>query len=1005
MTFGDRFCRACVGSAAFLTPAVLAVTGFTFIFGATLSAGVFGARTVHAEALGDLFGQGRITQVAFKSPGGQIEPHPTEINAEHDVRVAKIAAGETLMGLLLGRGVPRAVAAEAIAAVSKYSNLRRLRPGRELTMYFAAGTADDVESTLIGFRLTQGRNSQAVAYLDFNDRFASARLPTNQAHELLRSIVVVSPEDGHKGTITRVLTVPRGGTMIEMLLDAGASQDDAFRVVRSERDRIDFDSLRTGAKFTVTFERADKPGGKPRLLAIAPAQQMVEPTAAGDSVADARAESDGANTPNAGTARMPAPLRQTDLEAVPDVDVGIAPPRSNRFHSRSLTVGKGDALFEMLLEEGIPTKDAYRAARALNRVFNLKKLQIGQHIIATFGKFDPAAEPMLLSLSLDAGDGDLVRVGRQANDRFKAGLPDLTALTSAHASQLALAESRREKADIAPRWIESPQSSREPIVLTIKNGDTLGEALTAAGSTDSDAALAIRAIKKIRNPNLVRAGQRLVAEFEVTADEKRLRSLVWEAGSRTVVTVKRLDKQRFVADRATSAALDHAIATAAAAPLPAHIVAARQSARLRKPSAPPAMVESVAPKTRSLTSARPVAAPGTSGDAISGQNGYEHLTLAKGSTLMEALVQAGASANDADSVVRAVRKHFDPRKLRAGQGLSVRFAPNPAVPAARGANGRRPLAAVAFDVSGESRLQVASTGNGSFSAAVVAKQVHAIHRRVEGTISNSLYNAAIDSGLSDPVLMELIRLFSFSVDFQRDIRKGDGFEVMFEQFVDDDGRPVRSGSILLGAMTLSGKRLALYRHQTTDGSIDYFDDHGRSVRKALMRTPIDGARLSSRFGKRRHPVLGYKKMHRGVDFAAPIGTPIYAAGNGVVEKAGWWGSYGNYVRIRHTGEYKTAYAHMKAIADNIVPGTKVRQGQVIGYLGSTGRSTGPHLHYEVLRNDRQINPMGVELPIGVQLAGDSLRQFEAVRDQIRVLYANLPSRSTVAQSTAGGRAE
>ncbi|WP_373090167.1 M23 family metallopeptidase, partial [Sneathiella sp.] len=233
-------------------------------------------------------------------------------------------------------------------------------------------------------------------------------------------------------------------------------------------------------------------------------------------------------------------------------------------------------------------------------------------------------------------------------------------------------------------------------------------------------------------------------------------------------------------------------------------------------------------------------------------------------------------------------------------------------------------------------------------------------------------------------IVDLIRIFSYDVDFQREIQPGDSFEVYFERFSDENGDILKDGAIHWASMTLSGKKISLYRFKTDDdGFTDYYDEQGRSVKKSLMRTPIDGARLTSGFGKRKHPVLGYTKMHRGVDFGARRGTPIMAAGNGVIERASRYGSFGNYVLIRHNNEYETAYAHMKKFAKGIHKGSHVKQGQIIGYVGTTGRSTGPHLHYEVHKNNRQINPLSVKLPAGRKLTGKMLTAFSAYADEIR----------------------
>jgi len=255
----------------------------------------------------------------------------------------------------------------------------------------------------------------------------------------------------------------------------------------------------------------------------------------------------------------------------------------------------------------------------------------------------------------------------------------------------------------------------------------------------------------------------------------------------------------------------------------------------------------------------------------------------------------------------------------------------------------------------------------------------------EGTIENNLSSAAKDAGLPMPVLLEMIRIFSFDVDFQRELQPGDSFEVLYEALFEEDGRLAKTESVLYASLTLSGRRLDMYGFTPKSGADGFFDPEGQSVRKTLMRTPVDGARLSSRFGMRRHPIQGYSRMHQGIDFAAPRGTPIYAAGDGVIESAGRNGGYGKYVRIRHNSTYKTAYAHMSRIAKRARRGKRVRQGQVIGFVGSTGRSTGSHLHYEVLRQGRQVNPLKIKLPSGEKLEGKRLKSFHARREQIDAL--------------------
>ena len=245
-----------------------------------------------------------------------------------------------------------------------------------------------------------------------------------------------------------------------------------------------------------------------------------------------------------------------------------------------------------------------------------------------------------------------------------------------------------------------------------------------------------------------------------------------------------------------------------------------------------------------------------------------------------------------------------------------------------------------------------------------------------GEIDGTIYEAVGAQNVPYSALDEFVRVLGFSVDFQREIRNGDKFELLYERQIDKlTGEDLKSGTLHYAGLNLSGDVMSFFRYETDDNVVNWYDRDGQSAVRTLMRTPIKGARMSSKYGMRKHPVTGYNAMHRGVDFGAPKGTPIVAAGSGVVQKAGWFGNYGRYIRIRHTGRYSTAYAHMTRLADGITPGARVRQGQVIGYVGSTGRSTGPHLHYEVLVNNKQVNPMTVKLPSGEALAEDELQDF------------------------------
>tara|TARA_Y100000590_G_scaffold409042_1_gene500755 strand:- start:2038 stop:3390 length:1353 start_codon:yes stop_codon:yes gene_type:complete len=271
----------------------------------------------------------------------------------------------------------------------------------------------------------------------------------------------------------------------------------------------------------------------------------------------------------------------------------------------------------------------------------------------------------------------------------------------------------------------------------------------------------------------------------------------------------------------------------------------------------------------------------------------------------------------------------------------------------------------------------------------ITKNVTQLFKRnvvVEGKISNNLYSSAIKAGMEPNIIVEYARIYGFEVDFQRDIRKGDHFQVMYERYLDDRNKKVKTGKILYAYLNVNNQKIKLYRFGKKN-NYDFYDEKGRSIRKALMKTPINGARLSSPFGKRKHPILGFTKHHNGTDFAAPTGTPIMASGNGTVIKAGWCGNGGNCVRIRHNSSYTTGYGHMSKIATR--SGRRVRQGQIIGYVGSTGMSTGPHLHYTVSYNGKFINSQKLKLPSGKILKGEQRKLFEIERIKLDVALGEL----------------
>lgn len=369
--------------------------------------------------------------------------------------------------------------------------------------------------------------------------------------------------------------------------------------------------------------------------------------------------------------------------------------------------------------------------------------------------------------------------------------------------------------------------------------------------------------------------------------------------------------------------------------------------------------------------------------------GAQTLTVSSGDTLQSLLTEGGVSWDEAEQAVAAIRKFFDPRDLHIGQQLSVTLAP------AMSKRAGRQLAGLALEADAGRTVVAERQADGGFTSQQIMRELTKAPVLIRGRIDTNLYDAAGAAHLPPELVAEMVRLFSYDVDFQRDLQPGDKFEVLYDRELNEAGEVARTGAIRHAVLTLGKDRKELFRFKPDGGGEpEYFDRNGHTAQKALIKTPVDGARLSSSFGMRRHPILGYTRMHKGLDFATATGTPVMAAGQGFVDMAGWNGAYGKYIRLRHNDGYSTAYAHLSGFGKGIRKGMRVRQGQIIGFTGSTGRSTGPHLHYEVLAYGNQVNPQSVKLPAAQALWGSDLARFGKLRDSVareRAALAQTPA--------------
>lgn len=368
--------------------------------------------------------------------------------------------------------------------------------------------------------------------------------------------------------------------------------------------------------------------------------------------------------------------------------------------------------------------------------------------------------------------------------------------------------------------------------------------------------------------------------------------------------------------------------------------------------------------------------------------------IKSGDSLLNILTKnVGISANDANEVLAALRKVYNVSQLKTDQLITIKYR----IIINQGVNGgideKVLLEELKLELDDRETEVVVSIGdNGKYEARKNKISLNKSYLKYKVKINDSLFADGVEAGVPAAIMLDFIKFFSFDIDFQRDLRKGDVFEVLFESYYTDEGKKVKDGDILFAGLKNQGTEYEMYRYNI-GGVNNYYNKSGQSVQKSLLRTPVNGARISSNYGMRKHPILGYSKLHNGKDFAAPTGTPIFAAGSGTVVKAQYWGSFGNYVKVRHNGGYETEYAHASRIASGIRPGVRVRQGQVIAYVGSTGRSTGPHVHYGVFYNGSRINPDRVKSLPSIKLIGKDLIDFKKEAEKIDLYRLNIPNQN------------
>ena len=849
-----------------------------------------------------------------------------------------LARGETLSRLFARRGITRIEGELFVRTLRRHLNLRRMQAGQAVMLYQSVPVVGGNALRAVAIPLPRGRSVVAVREGSSN-RVRGGVYSDEEAADWIEAAVGI--RNGAPAPGSRRYKLLRGDNLVKVLLRAGASRDDAHRAALGLRRHVNLRRLAIGEPIDVEFTVAE---GTAVLVAVALPDRGRN--------ANMRRDAFGVFRPAIDVA-APAP---EPIEPPVSDDVAFEPSASqaDEFASvsdRLVSKGaakryddvfkRGDTLGLRLQRAGMSLTEIREAVRAFSTEMRPTSIIAGQRF----------------SFGLDGGSVSFfavterhrkaVLVARAASGEWTAQRVDWTDVGIA-AERIASRAWPGTSEDVHAA-LQEEQLRTSLDRLRIRSGDVLLSVLTGIGESYAHAHAAAKAYGKVARLDRIQPGRKLIYPRTVTDGPVSGFFLETQPQRQQGVLVQRDAEGRYAAKRTATAQAEMQLAAKAPVRLAAPTVA---------PAAPPVTEADQWQTQSSLPEGRDILRLEVAAKA--------------GDTLAKILVRAGASREQVERAVRAISVEFDPRTLDIGQVLRI----------ALGEGAAQSPKLQGFSVELDPLRSVETVlREGAYVTHRVERTFDVVLNRTVGTIETSLYQAGDDIDLPVPVLEQLVRIFSFDIDFQRELQPGDEFEVMYEGQV-VDGRMVDLGRIVYAAMAVRGEKRSLYYFEPTEAPPGYFDGEGVSAAKALMRTPVDGARVSSQFGMRRHPILGYNRMHRGMDFAAPPGTPIYAAGDGVIERIGRYGAYGKYIRIRHNSDYKTAYAHLSNYVKGLRRGSRVTQGQVIGRVGSTGRSTGPHLHYEVLYRNKQVDPRSIDLPSPVLLQETALASFLEVRNRI-----------------------
>ena len=962
-----------------------------------------------------------------------IQGAPAAAEPDTELETVRVGHGDSLSVLLNKAGVSANDAHGIARALQRKTNLLHMRVGREVRLLFRTEDERRTVPLAVSVETGRGRFVEATRIANGGYRARRTSLPLTRPIPLSE---VAFDRDG------RTVTVRRNQTISGILRHHGVAGATVDAVVGALRAAFDPRDLMPGHAISIAAGRdAD---GAPLLRGIAlhleddeavavvrtdgggfaarrttgaalrdagPAPVAVaaaEGTAVQHTAAEDAAMEDAAVAPQAPAGDSAESGDDAAPLAAPRADesghgAGTPEPSPKPIELRRTlhTLHAGSTLMDLLRDADVRRPEADALVQSLRRVFSPRRLPAGITVRVTKRPL-PGFEPRIARLDIELPKGRRIEVERGDKGRFESRITTVPP----HRPAKPAADRAGPPAVAAAVALETlPPSAKR---ITVRSGDTLMAILRRHGIDRVEADRAIQAARTLVNLRRLRIGQKITL---LTGTDRRgantLEAVALRVGDNRFVKVTRSAGGHFEAVRVsrlvlTEPPLQHMTTAGsppegerphdpATQPTPAGGLGEVMSGAFVAAAAPIAAPAAVRPAL--ATGAVNGTVNGFAAGLMDGEDGLvrKAVVIRKGDTLSVALTRAGGTRAESEAAIVAFRKVHNPRRLRIGQRLSLSFDP------ANGSNGSPRLAAFALGVAPDRDVVVTRGDDGIYLPSVVDRPLDRIIKKTVGAIETSLYEAALAAGMPNQVFMEMLHIFSYDIDFQRDIRPGNRFEVLYEAAYDMAGESVENGPLLYARLEVGKRTIELFRYEPEEGPADHLDTRGASVRKALMRTPINGARLSSSFGPRLHPILGYNKKHLGLDFAAPTGTPIFAAGDGTISRIGRAGNYGKYVRIRHNGTYSTGYAHLSGYAKGMKKGKRVRQGQVIAYVGSTGMSTGPHLHYEVMQGNKRINPLKLKLPTGRKLKGRELAAFRQQVQKITVLLAEVPALTRVAR--------